>query len=71
MKETQFRNILAALKRGEKITALDALKRWGCFKLATRIFEMKRAGYDIRTRMIKEGEKHFAEYYLNKEGGKT
>ena len=71
MKETQFKNIFEALKKGEKITALDALKRWGCFKLAARIFEMKRAGYDIKTKIVTDGKKHFAQYYINTKGGEA
>ena len=73
MKETQFRNILAALKTGEKITALDALNRWGCFQLPARIFDMKRAGYRIITRMVKtRNGKRIARYEMPKtEGGET
>ncbi len=69
MKETQFKKILDALKSGEKITPLDALKRWGCFKLASRIFEMKRAGYNIKAEIITDGNKHFAQYYLDQGKG--
>ena len=69
MKESQFKMILDALKRGEKITPLEALYRFGCFKLAARIFEMKSAGYDIKTKIVTDGKKHFAQYYLNQNKG--
>ena len=72
MKETQFRMILNALKRGEKITPLDALKRFGCLQLPARIFEMKRAGYKIITRMVKtRSGKHIAQYEMPKTEGET
>ena len=72
MRKSQFKMILEALKRGEKITPLDALGRFGCFSLPARIFEMKRAGYRIKTEMIeiKSGKK-IARYQLEKNGTKN
>ena len=73
MRQTQFRMIIEALKKGEKITPLDALGRFGCFQLPARIFEMKRAGYKIKTEMVELcNGKRVARYYLPKsKGGNT
>ena len=40
-------DVLTALQRGETITALDALNRWGCFRLAARIYDLKQDGVRI------------------------
>ena len=41
--------ILKALKSGHRVTPIDALNRYGCFRLAARIAELRAAGHDIRT----------------------
>ena len=60
---SQRDQILADLKRGAKITGMDALKNYGCWALPQRIHELKRAGYPIERRMVNVGQgKHVAEY---------
>ena len=44
---SQKADILAALKRGETLTAMDALARFGCFRLAARICELRQGGWNI------------------------
>ena len=46
------------------ITALDALKLCGCFRLAAIIWLLREDGYDIETRLVGEGSKKYAEYRL-------
>lgn len=53
-------NILSALKRGDTITPMDALQKFGCFRLAARIKDLRDDGWDIETDMS-EG---YASYYL-------
>lgn len=45
---SQRAEILAWLKR-KPITALDALQHIGCFRLAARIEELRRDGWEIET----------------------
>ena len=66
MKNSQNTQILKALKKGARITPMDALKRFGCFRLGARIAELRRAGHDIKTRMVSKGDKRFAEYSLER-----
>ena len=62
---SQSKEILNALQKGERITPLDALRRFGCFRLSGRIKDLKDRGYDIKTAMVTDGYgKRFAEYYL-------
>lgn len=56
MAETQTQKIKAALDAGRKITAQDALRDFGCFRLAARISDLKAAGYPVDRRMIQTGE---------------
>ncbi len=61
---SQEKQILNDLEKGKKITALDALKRYGCLRLAARILEIKNAGYNVKTNMVKKNGKTFACYSL-------
>src|SRR3990167_760038 len=63
---TQEDSILEALKRGEKITPLEALKYHNCMRLGARIFDLKQKGHDIKTKMVHgENGKIYASYYLD------
>jgi hypothetical protein len=66
MKKSQTQKILRFLKRGFSITPLYALKKWGCFGLASRISELREDGVRIRKRMVhnKFTGKHYASYRL-------
>lgn len=46
---TQRDHILAHLNKGVALTPLEALDRWGTFRLAARILELRKQGYDIRS----------------------
>lgn len=64
MKQRQNDLILAHLKAGRVIEGWTAWKRFGCARLAARIFEL-RLNHDIRTRMITTSTgKRIGLYYL-------
>lgn len=64
---SQEKQILRALKRGEKITPLEALKRFGCMRLSGRVYALRRAGYPIATDLIEvHGGKHVAQYSMRR-----
>jgi hypothetical protein len=46
------------------ITPVEALEKYGCFRLAARIEELRKQGHQIVTRTIQRGEKEFAQYNL-------
>ena len=66
MTDTPSQNamILAELKRGRSLTPIDALKRFGCFRLGARIFDLKQDGHPITTTMVEERGKRFARYSM-------
>lgn len=54
------------LKSGHAITPLEALERFGCFRLGARIHELKAKGLNIVTETVTKNQKHFASYRLEK-----
>lgn len=44
---TQISEILAHLESGKGVCQSDAYKRFGCQRLASRIFDLKKKGYDV------------------------
>lgn len=64
-RDTQTEKILSHLKSGRSITPLDALRDFGCFRLGGRIFDIRKLGYEVKTKMIDVGNgKHVAEYRM-------
>jgi hypothetical protein len=57
--------ILDDLKKGKRITAMVALHKFHCFRLAARIRDLRDSGYAIQSRMVDRGGKRVAEYWLN------
>lgn len=64
--QTQAQAILCHLQTNGRITPLEALDLYGCFRLAPRIHELRAEGHDIGTRMVERNGKSFAEYTLEK-----
>lgn len=66
---TQNDRIEMALRNGEALTPLDALRRFGCLRLGARIFELRANGVPIEKRIVAvdtaNGDgAHVAEYRL-------
>lgn len=53
---------LHLIKKG--ITPLEALNKYGCFRLAARIHELRKSGNNIKQRKVTRGKKQFAQYYI-------
>ena len=61
---TQETQIINYLKTGKKLSPLEALKKFGCFRLGARIFDLKQKGHNIATQFKPKKGKTFAEYSL-------
>ena len=61
---TQELQILRDLRRGKRITPLEALADYGCFRLGARIYDIKQRGYAVKKVMVERGEARVAQYYL-------
>jgi len=62
--KSQNNQILSDLKKGKKITPLDALRDYDCFRLGARAKDLRNMGYEVITTMVKRNGKRFAEYSL-------
>lgn len=64
---TQNKQILNHLHNIGPLTPGEALVQYGCFRLAARIFELRKAGERISTSTVKNTEgNHYARYYIVK-----
>ena len=61
---TQTEIVARHLKAGGTLTSLEALQQYGCARLASRIDELRRMGFDIETRLERRGRKRYARYAL-------
>lgn len=52
MKISQCDRIVDYINEFGSITALDAMREFGCMRLASRITDLKRQGYPVRREMI-------------------
>lgn len=67
--ETQNKLIAQHLESGHTITALEALHRFGCFRLSARIWDLKRQGMAIEgtwktVKSLAGEDKQIVEYKL-------
>jgi hypothetical protein len=62
---TQAGRILRFLQDGHRLTPLDALELFGCFRLAARVYELRREGWVIVERTVETASgKRIAEYSI-------
>lgn len=65
--KSQNKQILSWLQSGRPLTTLDAIKRFGCLKLNSRIFDLRKEGHNIHTQMSQISKrKRIAIYTLKK-----
>jgi hypothetical protein len=65
--DSQNRQILIALLSGEKLTPISMLNRYGSLRAGARIFDLRKRGWNIVTKIIPVADnKHVAQYSLDK-----
>ena len=64
--ESQLKAIERDLKAKKKITPLQALRDYGCLRLAARIRNLKDKGMKIKSKMVFEYPVKYAEYRLQR-----
>ncbi len=62
---SQNTKILERLRLGISLTSSDARKLVGCDRLAARIFDLRRVGWQIDTDIIYRNGKRFACYSIS------
>ena len=62
---SQNKQIADYLNKGKKLTTIDALNKFGCFRLASRINDLRNDGMNIVTKTIKlKNNKQVAQYSI-------
>ena len=65
---SQAKRILAYMQEGHRITTLEALDLFKCFRLGARIADLKADGHDIKSAFVwTHTGKHVKQYWLEKE----
>lgn len=63
--------ILEDLRKGKKITPRQAMLDYGCMRLGARIYDLRKAGYDIKSKMIevptRSGHTRVSQYWMEEE----
>jgi hypothetical protein len=62
--KSQSQKILSYLQSGKSITPITALNKFGCFRLAARISDLRKEGHTIHTDSITKNKKTFASYKM-------
>jgi len=60
--KTQKQQIKEHLSKGKKLTPIQALTKFGCFRLAARISDLRKEGLNIATKNVTKDGKTFASY---------
>lgn len=63
---TQSESILLHLRKNKTITPLEALRKYGIFRLAARIEELRKRGFNIQTEYVRNKKKVFGQYSIEK-----
>ena len=62
---SQNKQIADYLNKGKKLTTLDALNKFGCFRLAARIADLRASGMNIVTNKLKlDNTRQVAQYSI-------
>ena len=63
--KSQEQQVLRRLLAGESLTALEALRSFGVFRLAARVFRLRQKGFPVLTHMAEmAGGKRVAVYAM-------
>lgn len=62
--ESQSQKVLSRLQSGHSITPLQAIRWWGCMRLARVINDLRNAGHEIETELVGKGQGKYAKYSL-------
>ena len=66
---SQEKQIRHYLESGGRVSGISALDKFGCYRLSAVIFNLRDKGIDVKTKMVKNGQKSYAEYYLENPTG--
>ena len=62
--KTQKEQVRNHLQKKQTITPIEALRKYGCFRLAAVIHLLRAEGLKIATETVTKNKKHFAMYRI-------
>lgn len=62
MKKSQNLLILGYLSSGRTLTPLEALRKFDCWALSSRVSDLRKAGHNIKSELVKVGKKFVSKY---------
>lgn len=63
--DSQAKRILAYMMDGNRITPIEALEKFGSFRLGARIADLRAAGHDIKSEFVTTNTgKHVKQYWI-------
>lgn len=66
LSDSQAKRILAYMQEGHRITPIEALNLFGCFRLGARIADLRAGGHAIESEFVTtESGKHVKSYWIN------
>lgn len=63
-KDSQCKTILKYLQEGNSITQIEASDMWKITRLAARVSDLRKRGYDIVSEKVGKGFGSFVRYHL-------
>ena len=65
MKKAQTDRIRMYLETGKSLTAMDALVRFNCLRLAARIKNLRDDGVPIKSELVHKDGKKYSRYFMD------
>lgn len=65
-RDSQTLAIQRHLAKGHSLTPLEALRRFNCLRLGARRWDLKQAGWPIKSTLVDVGGKKVAEYSFDR-----
>ncbi len=63
--DSQAKRILSYMLAGNRITPIEALEKFGSFRLGARIADLRAAGHDIKSEFVTTNTgKHVKQYWI-------
>jgi len=67
MKTNQETTILNHLLKGNPITTMESITKYGIINLPGRIYDLRKRNYPISDKMVTKNKKSFKQYFINEE----
>lgn len=64
-KASKREKLLALLLTGKRLSKQEILREVGAWNSGDLVLKLRRAGYDVKTEMVTQGDNTFARYFMD------